>query len=223
MEMNGNTRVGQIAVEHPLATRVFGRHDIDYCCGGGVPLKDACASKNLETDDVLAEIRREVEGSQDSEGRWDRASLSDLIDHILTEYHDPLRPELAQLEEMMSKVVRVHGDKEPEMLPKLSTVFEGLKVELEEHMAKEEQILFPLIQSGRGAMADGPISVMEHEHEAAGAALRRLRELTHGYTVPENACNTWRALWHRLEELEAALHRHIHLENNILFPRALSS
>lgn len=109
------------------------------------------------------------------------------------------------------------------MLDELVSVFVGLKVELEEHMAKEEQILFPMIQQGKGAFADGPISVMEHEHEEAGAALRRLRSLTNDYTVPEEACNTWRALWHRLASLEQSLHRHIHLENNILFPRALAS
>jgi regulator of cell morphogenesis and NO signaling len=108
------------------------------------------------------------------------------------------------------------------MLSELLSVYVALKSALEQHMAKEEQILFPMIRQGQGAMADGPISVMEHEHDAAGAALARLRDLTNGYEVPGEACNTWRALWHGLAALEEALHQHIHLENNILFPRALS-
>lgn len=223
MDMNRETQVGRIATEHPLATRVFGRHGIDYCCGGGVALHEVCEQKSLDTEAVLEEIQKEIKSSSASEERWDQASLQDLIAHILVTYHQPLHEELPQLEAMARKVVTVHGDKEPEKLPELLSVFVALKTELEEHMAKEEQILFPMIQSGQGSMANGPVSVMEQEHESAGAALRRLRTLTNDYTVPEQACNTWRALWHRLEALEAGLHEHIHLENNILFPRALAS
>jgi regulator of cell morphogenesis and NO signaling len=124
---------------------------------------------------------------------------------------------------MARKVLGVHGARDPERLSELVSVFAGLRGELEEHMAKEEQVLFPMIRQGQGKRADDPISVMEHEHESAGAALRRLRELTDNYEVPENACNTWRALWHGLAALEEAMHRHIHLENNILFPRALGN
>jgi len=149
--------------------------------------------------------------------------VNDLIDHILAAYHKPLTEELPRLEAMARKVIDVHRDKQPEMLPELLSVYVGLKVELEQHMAKEEQILFPMIKGGQGAMAEGPISVMAHEHDSAGSALKRLRELTDGYQVPEEACNTWRALWHGLAALEEALHQHIHLENNILFPRALRS
>ncbi|MFO7587275.1 MAG: hemerythrin domain-containing protein, partial [Gemmatimonadota bacterium] len=124
--------------------------------------------------------------------------------------------------EMAAKVVRAHGDKEPERLPELAAVLGGLRAEFESHMLKEERVLFPLIHQGRGAMATAPVSVMEHEHEEAASALRRLRELTDDYEVPAEACNTWRALWHGLADLERATHQHIHLENNILFPRALA-
>jgi regulator of cell morphogenesis and NO signaling len=123
---------------------------------------------------------------------------------------------------MARKVLDVHHDKAPEMLSELVDVYVALKVELEQHMAKEEQILFPMIQQGRGSMAEGPVFVMHQEHEEAGRALARLRSLTNDYTVPEEACNTWRALWHRLAALEVSLHEHIHLENNVLFPRALA-
>lgn len=223
MSISTETRVGQLAAEHPLATRVFARHDIDYCCGGGRPIGEVCKAKGLDVEAVLDEIRKELETPGASEERWDQAPLGGLIEHILAAYHRPLREELPRLESMAGKVLQVHRDKDPERLPELFAVFRGLKAELEDHMMKEERILFPMIQQGQGMMAEGPISVMEHEHDSAASALRRLRELTDGYEVPAEACNTWRALWHGLAALEKSLHQHIHLENNILFPRALAS
>ena len=221
MSVQLDSRIGQIATEHPLATRVFARHGIDFCCGGGRPLGEVCEERGLDARSVLAELERELASPPADEVRWDGVPLDDLIGHILAAYHVPLQEELPRLEAMARKVVDVHRDKRPEMLPELLAVYAGMKEELEQHMAKEEQILFPMIQRGRGAMALGPISVMEQEHASAGRALQRLRELTGDYTVPEEACNTWRALWHGLADLERSLHQHIHLENNILFPRAL--
>jgi regulator of cell morphogenesis and NO signaling len=223
MSITRNESVGRIAAEQPLATRVFARHGIDYCCGGVVSLDKACERKGLDPDVMLGEISKEVDRAQTPEQRWDEAPLGDLVTHILVTYHQPLREELSQLEAMTRKVVEVHRDKAPEMLSNVLAVFLGLKADLEEHMAKEEQILFPMIQEGQGVMADGPVFVMREEHEAAAEMLRRLRSLTHDFEVPQEACNTWRALWHRLPALEESLHRHIHLENNILFPRALAS
>lgn len=222
MPVNADTTVARLATEHPLATRVFARHGIDFCCGGGRLLRDVCEEKGLSVEGVLDEIRRELEGTVDSEERWDEAPLDDLIEHILFAYHRPLREELPRLDTMARRVFTVHGDTDPDRLSNLLSVYRELKAELEEHMQKEEQILFPMIQRGQGVMAAGPIGMMEHEHDSAGAALQRLRELTNGYDVPARACNTWRALWHGLEALEESLHQHIHLENNILFPRALA-
>jgi len=221
--LTSDVKVGDLATEHPLVTRVFERHGIDYCCGGGIALSVACEKKGLDAEVVLAEIQKELEGTTTTEERWDEAPLEDVITHILVTYHRPLEEEMPRLMAMAEKVLEVHREKAPDTLPELVSVYRALKSELEEHMAKEEQILFPMIQRGQGAMADGPIAVMEHEHESAGEALRRLRELTNDYTVPEQACNTWRALWHGLKALEESLHEHIHLENNVLFPRALSS
>ncbi len=222
MTIQGDTRIGEIATEYPLATRVFHRHGLDFCCGGGKPLQDACTARGVDPALVLEEIRKELETRPTAQKRWDQEPIEELITHILLEFHEPLNEELPRLDAMARKVNDVHGDRNPDTLPELLTVFLGLRDELQSHMAKEEQVLFPMILSGQGAMAGGPISVMEHEHESAGAALERLRELTNGYDVPEQACNTWRALWHGLAALEEALHQHIHLENNILFPRALS-
>jgi regulator of cell morphogenesis and NO signaling len=126
------------------------------------------------------------------------------------------------LQKMANRVLAVHGDKMPEVLGELQSVFSALRTELEEHMVKEEQILFPMIAAGMGKQAGGPVSVMEHEHASAGDALKRLRELTDDYQAPAGACTTWTALWAGLAELESELHLHIHLENNILFPRAMA-
>ena len=222
MTLQSDTPVGQLATEFPLATRVFHRHGIDFCCGGGRPLHEACTKRGVNTETVLAEIRTEIDAPAAPAQRWDQAPLEDLIDHILVTYHQPLREELPRLMQMSEKVLKVHGDKDPETLSELNSVVLALKSELEQHMQKEEQILFPMIRQGKGPMTGGPIAVMEQEHASAGAALERLNELTRGYEVPEQACNTWRALWHGLAALEESLHQHIHLENNILFPRALN-
>ncbi len=223
MNISAESTVASLATEHPLATRVFSRHHIDFCCGGGRPLGEVCAEKGLDADQLIEEIQRELASTKADTIHWDAKPLDTLVRHILETYHRPLDEELPRLESMAAKVLEVHHDKDPERLSELVHVYGSLKAELQDHMAKEEQILFPMILNGRGAMAGGPISVMEHEHESAGAALRRIRELTNDYRVPAEACNTWRALWSGLEALEQSLHEHIHLENNILFPRALKS
>ena len=222
MTITSETKVGQLAAQHPLATRVFARHGIDFCCGGGEPLGAVCAGKGLETVAILAEIAKELETPDRTADRWDTAPLSELTDHIMVTHHQPLYEELPRLESMARKVLNVHRDKDPERLSELFSTYLEIQAELKQHMMKEEQVLFPMIRQGQGAQTGGPIAVMEKEHEAVGGALRRMRELTDDYTVPAEACNTWRALWHGLEALEKDLHQHIHLENNILFPRALA-
>ena len=221
MSISLESRIGTLAAEHPLATRVFARHGIDFCCGGGRPLGTVCAEKGLNGAAILDEVQAEIEKPGEKVERWNDAPLGDVIVHILHAYHAPLREELPRLESMARKVLDVHGAGDPERFGRIVSVVVALRAELESHMMKEERILFPMIQSGSGAMAGGPISVMEDEHESAGALLRELRELTNGYEVPEEACNTWRALWFGLAALEAEMHQHIHIENNILFPRAL--
>ncbi|HET6350385.1 MAG TPA: iron-sulfur cluster repair di-iron protein [Candidatus Krumholzibacteria bacterium] len=222
MTIDMETRIGKLAAEHPMATRVFARHQIDFCCGGGRSLEEVCREKGIDASAVLEEIRTELKAPDKREDNWNEASLNDVIEHILVAYHRPLRDELPRLESLARKVLDVHGSKDPERFGELLSVLVGLNEELVSHMAKEEGILFPMIKQGSGALADGPIMVMEQEHQSAADALRRLRELTNDYQVPPEACNTWRALWHGLAALEDSLHEHIHLENNILFPRALA-
>lgn len=214
-----HTPVGDIATAHPLTTRVFARHRMDFCCGGRRPLAEACAAKGLAVDEVLRELQEEM-AAEATPVRWDREPLDALIDHILVRFHAPLTEELPRLEAMARKVHRVHHDKAPAMLDGVLQTYLAIKADIEQHLPKEEQVLFPLIKAGRGPVALAPMSVMEAEHDHLGALLTRLREVTEDYTLPEGACTTWRALWAGLEALEHDTHLHIHLENNVLHPRA---
>ncbi|MBI3665629.1 MAG: iron-sulfur cluster repair di-iron protein [Acidobacteria bacterium] len=231
MILTANKTVGEIAAENPSAVRIFEKHGIDYCCGGGHPLEQACREKGLSAEQVLAEVEKAAAPEEYRD--WTSAPLSELIDHIVARHHTYLKEELPALTQVIGKVIEAHGTNHGGSLRPLRTTLLGLKDELDLHMMKEEAILFPLIQQmetaekSRGALAaahcgsvNNPIRVMEHEHDSAAAALREMRQVTTDYTLPLDACNTYRGLFHRLQEMEADLHLHIHLENNILFPRA---
>ncbi len=223
MNISASTKIGVVATEYPLATRVFARHGIDFCCGGGKPISAACESAGVDTSTILDELGQELQEAPANAVRWDEVPLGDLIDHILVTYHEPLKEELPRLEMMCRKVHKVHGHRDPERLAGILRTLLEIKADIEQHLPKEEQILFPMIRRGQGHMAEGPISVMEMEHDALGGMLVNMRRLTDDFTFPDDACNTWRALWVGLETLERDLHEHIHLENNILHKRALGS
>jgi regulator of cell morphogenesis and NO signaling len=220
MTITQDSTVGTLAAEHPLATRVFARHGIDFCCAGGQDLATACDAKGVEVGVFIAELEQEINGRDETTQRWDDKPLDELIDHILTTYHVPLKEELPRLEQMMRKVHSVHGSKDQERFDALLRTVLSIQADIDDHLPKEEEILFPAIKAGQGGMAGAPMHVMEMEHETLGGMLCKVRELTDGFRVPEGACNTWRALWVGLEDLERSLHEHIHLENNILHPRA---
>jgi regulator of cell morphogenesis and NO signaling len=212
--------VGDVAAAYPLAVRVFDRYGIDFCCGGARDLVEACAAAGISVKALLDEVRREGVAS-DAPESWRGRPLGQLIDHILERYHRPLDTELPRLEALAAKVLAAHGPKDPERFTALLQAFQGLRAELEPHMAKEEQVLFPWIRSGRGQSAGPPIRVMLMEHDSAAEYLAQLRKLTDDYKVPAEACPTWRALYEGLEAFETELKQHIHLENNVLFPGAL--
>ena len=228
--MTGTTEktVGQIAAEKPAAVRVFEKYGIDFCCGGKVPVAKACESHGVAVESLMREVEEAGNSAPDLR-EWVSAPLNVLIDHIIGTHHAYLKAELPKLSARMAKVINAHGERRAE-LAQMGGILEDLREELEAHLMKEEMVLFPIIRrmeaGERGAAAShcgsvaNPIRVMEHEHDAAGTALARLRELSSGYQVPADACNTYRALYYELEQLEGDLHRHIHLENNILFPRA---
>lgn len=223
--------VGELVSERPGRSRVFEDNGIDYCCGGRKSLAEACAKKGVEVDEILRELEQaDAAGVQEEEVDYTIMALDELVDHIVATHHAYLRKELSILAYMSEKVAKVHGGSDAR-LSELAQVIGRLSAELRSHMMKEERILFPIIRQLMdedtlppmpcGALAN-PIRAMEAEHDNAGEALESMRRLTDDYTPPEWACNTYRALLDRLHELERDLHRHIHKENNILFPKALA-
>lgn len=205
--------LGQLAVQIPGATAVFRRLKLDFCCGGQQTLDAACASKGLDAGAVLGEIQ----ALQQHEAAPEVPEPAALIDHILRRYHELHRQQLPELIRMARRVEAVHRD-HPLVPRGLADHLEIMERELLEHMAKEEQILFPLLQQGGHPMVVHPIGVMRHEHVSHGAQIERLAALTTQHQPPVDACNTWRALYAGTARLTEDLIEHIHLENNLLFP-----
>jgi regulator of cell morphogenesis and NO signaling len=212
-----NDTLEQLANTHPLSVKVLQRRGLDFCCAGDKALKAMCQTRGLDPKQVLEEIAAEESRVTPLPLRWEERGMDELIDHLLEHYHKPLHEELALLEVMARRVRRVHGAKDPERLSRLAETVVALRDELEVHMRKEEEILFPWILSGRGTSAVLPIQMMRGTHQQ----LIFLRDLTDQYVPPPQACPTWRALWRGLETLDANLVEHMHLEDHILFPRAL--
>jgi len=222
-----NATVASLVVQRPARARLLERLGLDYCCGGKRSLAEACSSRGLDLATVIALLEAEGEGAAGGEADWSSAPLAELCEHIVGEHHAFLRRELPRLSELLDKVEQAHGHEHPQVL-EAKAVFAGLRRELEAHMAKEEQVLFPacvgLAQGGRAApFVPSAIAVMEDEHAEAAAALERLSDLTGGYDLGRALCNTHRATLDGLRELERDLRRHIHEENNILFPRTLAA
>lgn len=216
-----NDTLADLATQRAGASRAFARHHLDFCCHGAVTLAETCEKKGLDVDALIREIEAE-EPNDDSFERWSDRPLTDLVEHLLSSFHAPHKQELPRLLAMANKVEKVHGDKST--CPRgLAALLEKLSADLHQHMGKEEEILFPMIQRGEGKLAGPPIACMQKEHVEAGDELARIRELTNDHTPPEGACGTWTALYLGLAEFEHELMKHVHLENYVLFPRALSS
>ena len=215
--MMTTSTLATLATTHPAASRVFHRMGLDYCCGGRQALSDACRAKGLDPDAVLTAIAAE-ESSADLP-RWDTAPIPDLIRFIVERYHDSLRAELPELIALAARVETRHADK-PDCPRGLSALLEVVHERVVEHLEKEERVLFPMILEHIGAGIGGPIRVLEAEHTEHAHNLGRLRQFTHDYTPPAEACTSWRALYLRLAALQEDLMEHIHLENNVLFVRA---
>lgn len=233
IRLHPETPIGEIAVALPAAISLFERHGLDYCCGGNRTLAEAAAAAGADAASLLAELAR-LERHPDQRD-WSEAPLPELIDFLVATHHAYLKEAMPALWQMLAKVVQAHGEHHPE-LARLRQVSGGLFQELDAHLMKEEQILFPMIRTLASASSsshassfapvghscgspEAPMRVMEMEHDHAGTALREMRALSSGYTVPADACTTFRALYAGLAELEEDLHRHIHLENNVLHPR----
>jgi len=225
--------VRDIALQQPTSIRVFERFGIDFCCGGRKPLAEACAASNLEIDAVLAALETAANGPAPLTEDWSQASLEKLSAHIVATHHAYAKNELPRLAILAQKVVNRHGDTHAE-LPRIQTLLAQLDEEMTQHFAKEEAVLFPYIASLERSTTTGtakpkncfgtianPIAMMTEEHDAAGVLLAEIRQLSNQFTPPEGACPTYHAFYDGLNEFERDLHQHIHLENNILFPRAI--
>jgi regulator of cell morphogenesis and NO signaling len=236
MHLTSEKTLRELALENPAATRVFEQLGLDYCCGGSQSLEDACIAANVSIDHVLDSIETAEQSTQvrQQDRNWQTAPLSELIAHITNTHHQYVRAEINRLEPLLDKVCAVHGKGHPELL-QIRTTFQGLAQELTIHLMKEESVLFPYIRRAEEASLQkerpvpapfgsvkNPVAMMEHEHDSAGNALRTMRSTSAGYVAPPEACTSYQTLYRALADFEADLHQHIHLENNILFPRAIA-
>jgi len=228
--ITANSLVRDIVNELPKASDIFKKNRIDFCCGGNIPLSQAAEQNGLKVNNIIEELKDVFEKYENTEKNVDVWTDSDsytIINHVINNYHRVSEEELTMLSPYVTKVSRVHGEHHPELI-KMNELFYEFKKELLEHMAKEEEIVFPLIKQLADGTAPNPeeaikmIVELEKEHDHAGEILRQIRAVTFDFALPADACGTYRLVYARLEALEGLTFMHVHLENNILFPRFLS-
>jgi regulator of cell morphogenesis and NO signaling len=223
-----------IVTEDFRAAMVFEKYSLDFCCNGGVTIDQACATRNVDPLAVLSELDHLLSTPPSAGTRTDEWETEALIDHILAVHHEYVRTAIPVLSLHTEKVARVHGERHPEVIT-IAQHFARVAGELQQHMMKEERVLFPYIRALAVARREGihpetphfgsaanPIRMMEAEHAAAGDTLYAVRSLSNNYTVPQDACTTYQVTYQELRQFEEDLHRHVHLENNILFPSAIA-
>jgi regulator of cell morphogenesis and NO signaling len=233
MTISTNTTVREVALELPYSASVFERLKIDYCCRGERLLGEACANAGVEVDSLMRMVEEAKPDEVNVPLDLQKSSLTELIMHILDNHHIYTKAEMARLEPLIEKVIAAHGENHPE-LRRIGRLFQKLSQDLKPHMFKEEQILFPYIvqlekavrKTGPAPFApfgtvNNPVRMMMMEHETVGELLRDLRSASANYTVPPDGCLSYHSLYQGMEALEKDLHQHIHLENNLLFPRAV--
>jgi regulator of cell morphogenesis and NO signaling len=233
MGIDTERTVAEIALERPQAAAVFERLGIDYCCGGGKPLAVACEEAGIDVDHVEGLLEGPGTDGPQAEN-WSERSLASLIGHIVQKHHSYCREECLRLQPLLAKVVSKHGEHHPE-LAQVEELFTSLRNELSMHLLKEEQMLFPYIitveESATHKSApplapfgtvQNPVRMMMMEHDDAGRVIKEIRSLTGNFEPPQDACTSFKALYQALGAFEADLHLHIHLENNLLFPRAIA-
>ncbi|MFB9275155.1 iron-sulfur cluster repair di-iron protein [Cohnella cellulosilytica] len=226
---NGEERIGDIVADFPGASRLFKEAKIDFCCGGDRKLSEAAGGQGLSLDELTSRLNASyaeaAARNEAVETDWKTAPIPDFIDHIVERHHDYLKKELPHIGELLTKVLRVHGAGHPE-LALLHRRFHQMKIELDQHLIAEEETLFPLLkryaaEPGEEARekAVAGLDDLEKDHSVVGDYLKEMREKSDGYALPPEACRTYTLAFGKLVELEADLFEHIHLENNVLFPR----
>lgn len=232
MTFHKNQTISECVATNYQTATVFKKYKIDFCCGGKISIQDACKKNNIEEEILLQELNKAIE-QELQENPAEAFELDDLAEYIVEKHHTYIRNRIPEIEPFLEKIVSVHGERHPE-LKKVQENFQAVKEELLSHMKKEENILFPFIKEMVKAKKTNatltllscgsiknPINMMELEHESAGDTFKEIREITDDLSPPEGACNTYRTTFALLDEFENDLHRHIHLENNVLFPKAI--
>lgn len=235
-EFNTKT-IREIALEYPQSVPVFEEFKIDYCCGGRKPLGEACQTAGLDENLVWGKIENAIAGIDENGTDQDfpeHKKPAELTDYIVEKHHVFTRNEIERLMPLLDKVCRKHGEQHKELFD-IQKNFRALSDELLAHMRKEEMMLFPYIKVLAAVFStnlpvaeppfktvNNPVRMMMLEHDAAGDFLREMRQVSNDYALPDGACPSFTALYFGLEELERDLHRHIHLENNVLFPQAIA-
>lgn len=216
-----------VTADHRTAS-VFQKYHLDFCCKGKRSLQTACEEQHISADELLNELSTAAESNYMPTFPFDKLPLFDLTDYILSAHHAYVKKEAPQISAYLQKVASKHGQRHPELL-KIFELFTIVKEEMETHMQKEELVLFPRINelektqfTGDIAYVQKPVDMMEQEHEYAGSLMAEIRQLTNNYTPPPDACTTYKLAFAALEAFEADLHQHVHLENNILFPKAIA-
>ncbi len=232
MRFTTTTRVGDIAAANPAAKKVLEEAGVDYCCGGAKSLNQACMRTGVSAEEILRRLQENRHEVGPQEANWAGAPLADLTKHIVQKHHKYVRGAVPRISALLAKVTAKHGERHPELVA-IEKEFLGLGQEMYAHMQKEEQILFPYIErlerATEGQQLEppffqtvrNPVHRMMEEHDSAGRALQGIRGLSTGYQTPAEACESYREVYRSLEEFEANMHAHVHLENNILFPRAV--
>ncbi|GLB58879.1 iron-sulfur cluster repair di-iron protein [Cytobacillus sp. NCCP-133] len=229
MQLSEDRLVKDLVNDFPKTSDVFKRHRIDFCCGGNISLIRAAAEQSADMEVLIKELNEVIQKENPKEDIqvWTKSSSVDIIEYVINQYHRPLEEELSQLSPYVTKVARVHGAGHEELL-RVHELFFELKRELLEHTAKEEESVFPLLLKLEDPPADNReeiisyIQELEKEHDHAGAILKELREITSDFVPPSDACGSYRLVYKRLEDLEGQTFMHVHLENNILFPRYIN-
>lgn len=233
-DMNFDISLGDFVALYPKSRKVFDKFDLDYCCGGKDTIKNASAIKNIDFENLTNQLKSAMSESSDDvdEKILVDVSLTDVVNHILSNHHDFLWKELPYVEKLLDKVSVVHAEHHGEFLVPLNSVFKNLKESLEKHLRDEETTLFPFIKEVESLKNEENvyfdakkikeiIEKLEQEHDEAGDALSEMRKLTSNYTLPSDACASFSSLYEHLLAIEDNLHQHVHLENSVLFPRAI--
>lgn len=233
MEITKDMIIGDVVAADYNKASVFHKYGIDFCCNGNRSIEDACTKGNIDADKLLEDLKSPIQSSGNVNKGYDTWPLDLLADYIEKTHHRYVEAKLAEIPPYLDKIAKVHGEHHPELF-EIKELFDISKGEFSRHMKKEELMVFPQIRKMVKAHEQGvdfqssfgtietPIEQMLDDHDHEGERFRRISELTDGYTTPEDGCNTYRVTLGLLKEFEADLHLHIHLENNILFPKAIA-